>query len=293
MCRASAWALRSERKKEKEMIISYLTGNSGVGFNNLFTGEEECMGLFERLFTREPAARPVKQQERVKPDIKRLFEGLSRWSTGKRFIDADPKYSEVIRSLPPGTASSMRLSRVAGTISVTGEQPKVFGYPGSLDYNMPALTSLSGMARVLVDLGYSGVEREAGPIRNAVLNRQFKFRITSFAEREYPLVRLQIGFYGGLQEPLFLEVLSDLLDRNVQDFYTTLLESGRYEIALHVQREYLASAFCTIADSELLSVAGGLKMAIEHLQQIPAASRSMPQAVQAFERRHRLGEGMA
>ncbi|MEI6758162.1 MAG: hypothetical protein FDX18_06320 [Chlorobium sp.] len=250
------------------------------------------MGLFERFFAKESNEREKVRPEMEKPDIKRLFEEISVWSIGKRFIDIDPKYSEVIRNMPAGEGSSMRLSRVPGTISVSGEQPKVLGYPGSLEFNMPALASLSGTARVLVDLGYSGVEREAAAIRDGIMNRRFKLRITSLAEQSYPLVRLQVGFFNGLQEPLFLEVLSDILDRNVQDFYSSLVQSGRYEISLHVQRNYLASVFHTISDRELNDIANGLAAMVAHLKKITPSGWNMAAAVRLFERRHPLGEGM-
>jgi hypothetical protein len=133
------------------------------------------MGIFDRFFKKESNAPAIVSWELRKPDMTSLFEGISTWSTGKRFREADPRYSEMIRSLPPDQASSMRLSRVSGTISITGESPTVFGYPGSLELNMPALTSLSGMARVLLDLGYAGVEDEAGAITESIINRTFRF----------------------------------------------------------------------------------------------------------------------
>jgi len=262
-------------------------------FNSLFNPDEEVgMGLFDRFFKKESNVPPIVSREQRKPDMTSLFEGIAMWSAGKRFTEADPKYSEMIRSLPPDQASSMRLSRVPGTISITGEHPTVFGYPGSLELNMPALTSLSGMARVLLDLGYAGVEQETGAITESIMNRKFRFRISFFAEQHYPLVRLQIGFYSGLQEPLFLEVLSDILDRNVQDFYSSLIQKGSYEISAHAGREHLASVFCTIPDPDLFPVAEGLNMMVAHLKNITPSGWNMQKAVRSFERHHPLGEGM-
>ncbi|MBV5326057.1 MAG: hypothetical protein JZU65_00240 [Chlorobium sp.] len=103
---------------------------------------------------------------------------------------------------------------------------------------------------------------------------------------------MQVGFYNGLQEPLFLEVLSDILDLNVQDFYASLIEKGRYEISVHAGREHLASVFCTISDSDLLPVAEGLNMMVAHLKNITSSGWNMQKAVRSFERHHPPGEGM-
>ncbi|NTW10892.1 MAG: hypothetical protein HGA26_06000 [Chlorobiaceae bacterium] len=216
------------------------------------------MGFFDMFFQKgqEGPVQPGKEQGKV--DIAAVFEGLSGWSSGRRFADADPKYSDMIKGLPPGAGSSMRLSKIRGTMTLGGETPKIFGYPGSIEPNMPALASLGGMARILIDLGYEGVDREAPAIASALEKRRFRMRMTCFLEPHYPLPRLQLAFSDGLAEPLFLEVLSDILDWNVQDFYYGIATTGLYEISLHVQRTHLASVFCSVPDNERLLLSGGL-----------------------------------
>lgn len=250
------------------------------------------MGVFDMFFRKGPQDPVQPGQESGNVDIAALFEGLSGWSSGRRFADADPKYSEMIKGLPPGTGSSMRLSKIRGTMTLGGENPKIFGYPGSIELNMPALASLGGMARILVDLGYEGVEREAPPIAAALEKRQFRLRMGCFLEQHYPLPRLQLAFSDGLAEPLFLEVLSDILDWNVQDFYYGIVTTGLYEISLHVQRVHLGSVFCSVPQSERQSLAGGLRQLADRLKSTSPSGWNMQEAVRSFERRHSLGEGM-
>ncbi|TLU82886.1 MAG: hypothetical protein FDX30_07335 [Chlorobium sp.] len=251
------------------------------------------MGFFDMFFQKTPEQSPRPLQEYGKIDISEVFEGLSAWTSGKRFSDSDPKYAEVIRGLPPGTGSSMRLSKIRGTMTLGGENPRIFGYPGSIEPNMPAVTSLGGMARILIELGYQGVDQEAPVIAAALEKRHFRMRMTCFPEQHYPLVRLQLAFSEGLGEPLYLEVLSDILDLNVQDFYRGIVTTGVYEISMHVQRNHFASVFCSLSDNERLSLAGGLKQLAERLKSTSPSGWNFQEAVRGFERRHPLGEGMS
>jgi hypothetical protein len=244
------------------------------------------------LFQKDPERSGPPLQDGGKVDIAAVFEGLSGWSSGKRFADVDPKYSEMIRGLPPGTGSSMRLSKIRGTMTLGGENPKIFGYPGSIEPNMPAIASLGGMARILIDLGYEGVDQEAPSIAAALEKRRFRLKMACFPEPQYPLARLQLAFLDGLAEPLFLEVLSDILDWNVQDFYYGIVTTGLYEISLHVQRNHFASVFCSVPDSERSFLAGGLKQLADRAKSNPPSGWNMEEAVRSFERRHALGEGM-
>jgi hypothetical protein len=250
------------------------------------------MGLFDMFFQKGPErfSSPVPVPGKI--DIAALFEGLSVWSSGRRFADADPKFTDMIKGLPSGTGSSMRLSKIRGTMTISGENPKIFGYPGSIEPNMPAVASLGGMARILIDLGYEGVEQEAHPIAAALEKRRFRLKMSCFREPKYPLLRLQLAFSDGLAEPLFLEVLSDILDWNVQDFYYGIVTTGQYELSMHVQRNHLASIFCSVTDSERQVLAGGLKLIADWLKGNPQPVWNMQDAVRSFERRHPLGEGM-
>ncbi|NTW82622.1 MAG: hypothetical protein HGB36_04555 [Chlorobiaceae bacterium] len=251
------------------------------------------MGFFDMFFQKVPERSSRSAQDYGQIDIAEVFEGLSTWSSGKRFADTDPKYAELIRGLPPGTGSSMRLSKVRGTMTLGGENPKIFGYPGAIEPNMPAVTSLGGMARILIDLGYQGVDQEAPLIAAALEKRHFRLRMSCFSEQHYPLVRLQLAFSEGLGEPLYLEVLSDILDWNVQDFYRCIATKGVYEISVHVQRNHFASVFCSVTDNERLSLAGGLKQLADRLKSTSPAGWNYQEAVRGFERRHPLGEGMS
>lgn len=225
-------------------------------------------------------------------DIRQLFAQLEHMTKGQRLVDADPQYSDVIKSLPPGEATSMQLSESPGTISITGEHPRVFGYPGMLEFNMPAITELSGTPRILIDLGYSGVEQEARGIAHDITNKTYGMRISYLSLRTYPLLRLQISFYSYLQEPLHLEVLSDILDRNVQDFYTALYETGNYELSVHVTRKHLGSVFSSVTEKERNDVYRGVSGVVSRINAIKPSDRDINIAVRDFEQRHPLGEGM-
>ena len=235
---------------------------------------------------------PHEKDEVATNDIHQQFARLEPWTRGQRFVDADPQYSDVIKSLPTGEATSMRLSESPGTISVTGEHHRVFGYPGTLEFNMPAITELSGTARILLDLGYSGVEQEAQGIAHDIMNKTYGMRISYLSLKTYPLLRLQISFYSYLQEPLHLEVLSDILDRNVQDFYTSLYETGNYELSVHVTRKHLGSVFSSVTEKEQNDVYRGISGVVSRLEALQPSDRDMDSAVREFERRHPLGEGM-
>lgn len=249
------------------------------------------MAFFSKRFGARPVS-PAPKEEPATKDIAPVLERLEPWTKGQRFVDADPQYSDVIRSLPSGEETSMRLSESPGTISVTGETPRVFGYPGTLEYNMPAITGLSGTARILIDLGYSGVEQEAQGIVQDIVNKAYRLRISYLAMRSYPLIRLQISFYSFLQEPLHLEVLSDILDLNVQDFYRALYETGKYELSVHVTRRHIGSVFSSVTEKERTDVYRGVSGVVSRLEAIPDSGRDMNDAVREFERRHPLGEGM-
>ena len=225
-------------------------------------------------------------------DIRQLFARLDNWTKGKRFADADPQYSDIIKSLPPGEATSMQLSESPGTISITGEHPRIFGYPGTLEFNMPAITELSGTPRILIDLGYSGVEQEARGIVHDITNSTYGMRISYLSQKHYPLLRLQISFYSFLREPLHLEVLSDILDRNVQDFYTALYETGNYELSVHVTRKHLGAVFSSVTEKERMDVYRGVSGVVSRIEAIRPSDRDMSSAVRDFEQRHPLGEGM-
>ena len=249
------------------------------------------MAFFSKHFGSRSNPPAVKEEAPAK-DIATVLERLAPWTKGQRFVDADPQYSDVIRTLPSGEATSMRLSESSGTISITGENPRVFGYPGVLEYNMPAITGLSGTARILIDLGYSGVEQEVQGIAHDVMNKAYRLRISYLAMRSYPLIRLQISFYSFLQEPLHLEVLSDILDLNVQDFYRALYETGKYEMSVHVTRRHIGSVFSSVTEKERTDVYRGVSGVASRLEAIPGSGRDMNNAVREFERRHPLGEGM-
>ena len=208
-------------------------------------------------------------------DIRQLFAQLEHMTKGQRLVDADPQYSDVIKSLP-----------------ITGEHPRVFGYPGMLEFNMPAITELSGTPRILIDLGYSGVEQEARGIAHDITNKTYGMRISYLSLRTYPLLRLQISFYSYLQEPLHLEVLSDILDRNVQDFYTALYETGNYELSVHVTRKHLGSVFSSVTEKERNDVYRGVSGVVSRINAIKPSDRDINIAVKDFEQRHPLGEGM-
>lgn len=249
------------------------------------------MGFFSKAFDRrsEPEGEEGKTPE---VDLADEFSSLEQWTHGERFVDADPRYAELIRSLPPGEATSMRLSESPGTISVSGEKQRVFGYPGALELNMPAVTELGDMSRILVDLGYAGVEQEAGGVARDIADGTWGIRFSCIPFRSYPLLRLQVSFYSGLREPLHLEVLSDILDRNVQDFYVALCDSGTYELSVHVMRSHLGSAFGSVTDDVRRGLAGGIASLVSGIRAIPVHERDMQRAVREFERRHPLGEGM-
>ncbi len=250
------------------------------------------MAFFSKRFGGRRSVSSAPKEEPAAKDIVVVLGRLEPWTKGLRFVDADPQYSDVIKNLPPGEATSMRLSESPGTISITGEEPRVFGYPGALEFNMPAITELSGTARILVDLGYTGVEQEAQGIAHDIMNRTYGMRISYLSLKSYPLLRLQISFYSHLQEPLHLEVLSDILDRNVQDFYTALYASGKYELSIHVTRRHLGSVFSSVTEKERNDVYRGISGVAERLEAISPEERDMNRAVNDCERRHPLGEGM-
>jgi len=250
------------------------------------------MGIFDRLFNKESDLRPQRGGELPETDINELFKLLDPWSTGKRLADADPRYSDVVGQLPLQEGTSLRLSSSPGTFTLSGVNSRIFGYPGTIELNMPTLTSIAGLGRILLDLGYSGIEEEAAAIQQETLLSSFRFAVSGYSESSYPLLRLQISFTGGLRDPLHLEVLSDILDRNVQDFYRILCDVGRYELSVHIQRRHLASALCIIDERQKGSLAGTLKTAVSHMLSISPDRRNMAQAVRSFERRHPLGEGM-
>ncbi len=235
---------------------------------------------------------PAARGEACAQDIMDVLGRLESWTKGQRLVDADPKYSDIIRALPSGETTSMRLSESPGTISITGENPRIFGYPGTLEYNMPAITELSGMPRILIDLGYSGVEHEAKGIMHDIVNRTYRLRISYLALKSYPIIRLQVSFYSFLQEPLHLEVLSDVLDLNVQNFYTALYETGKYELSVHVTRKHLGSVFSTVTEEQQSDIHRGMSGVVSSFQALTESERSMERAVRDFERRHPLGEGM-
>jgi len=250
------------------------------------------VGFFRKHFVSSRPDDSPGREETVVQDLVPVLARLEPWTKGQHFIDADPQYSDVISNLPSGEATTMRLSESAGTISITGEEPRVFGYPGTLDFNMPAITELSGMPRILIDLGYSGVEQESRGIAHDISNRTFAMRLSYLALKSYPLLRLQISFYSFLQEPLHLEVLSDILDRNVQDFYTALYNTGNYELSVHVTRQHLGSVFSTITEKARNDVYRGISGIVSRIEGIPPSDRDMSTAVRDCERRHPLGEGM-
>ncbi len=247
--------------------------------------------FFERSFNPESQPASAAKNEPVE-DLEIVLGRLEPMTTGKRFVDADSQYSDVIRSLPSGEATSMRLSESEGTLSITGEEQRVFGYPGTLDYNMPALTELAGTARILIDLGYSGVEEEAEGIAHDIAHSSYRVRFSCPAMKSYPLIRLQISFYSYLQEPLHLEVLSDILDRNVQDFYRALVSTGRYELSVHVTRNHIGSVFSSITPKQQAALPRGISRVVSHLESIEPGARDMSKAVQECERIHPLGEKM-
>lgn len=249
------------------------------------------VAFFSKRFGGRPGS-PAPKEEPAAKDIAPVLERLEPWTKGQRFVDADPQYSDVIRNLPSGEATSMRLSESSGIISVTGENPRVFGYPGTLEYNMPAITGLAGTARILIDLGYSGVEQEAKGIAHDILNKAYRLRISYLAMKSYPLIRLQISFYSFLQEPLHLEVLSDILDLNVQDFYKALYETGKYELSVHVTRQHIGSVFSSVTEKERTDVYRGVSGVVSRLEALPDSERDLKNAAREFERRHPLGEGM-
>ncbi|RNA64641.1 hypothetical protein CR163_004935 [Prosthecochloris sp. ZM_2] len=250
------------------------------------------MGLFSRTFGALFGDEQPLYGENV-PQIEEAFERLASWTTGRRMADAGEKYASMIRRLPEGDATSMRLSEAAGTMTIDGEQsPVVFGFPGALELNMPTLTGLAGTARILVDLGYEGIEDEARGILHDLNSGGYRMRVSCIPARSYPLVRLQISFYSDLQEPLHLEVLSDLLDCNVQDFYTAFCQSGRYELSLHVVREHIGSVFASYPGEELVQVRRCVAGEAVRLAAIEPEERNMELAVRECERRHPLGEGM-
>ncbi len=249
------------------------------------------MSFFSKVFGSRFDPEPPRYDEDI-PDLQTCFDQLETWTTGTRMADADPQYSAMIRSLPPGEATSMRLSRSPGTISLEGDEPKVFGYPGTIELNMPTVTELAGLPRILLDLGYAGVEQEVPGILHDLVNRTYRIRMSCMASRSYPLLRLQISFYSNLPEPLHLEVLSDMLDCNVQDFYASLCESGRYELSVHVMRKYIGSVVADVSRNETASLCSGIAGLARDLASLAPERRDMRQAVAEFERRHPLGEGM-
>ena len=249
------------------------------------------MPFFSKTFRRRTEEHPGKEDAAIN-DIRQEFAKLDTWSKGQRLVDADPQYSDIIKSLPAGKATSMQLSESPGTISVTGESPAVFGYPGTLDFNMPAITELAGTSRIMIDLGYSGVEQEASGIEHDISNRTYGMRISYLWLKTYPLLRLQVSFYSFLQEPLHLEVLSDILDRNVQDFYSALYETGSYELSVHVTRRHLGSVFSSVTEKQRSDIFRGVSGLVSRLEALPLPDRDMNSAVRAFEQRHPLGEGM-
>ncbi len=249
------------------------------------------MGLFSTPFESGPGpGEGARNPSGI--DLAQEFATLAQWSCGKSFVDANPRYSDLIKGLPPGRATSMCLSESPGTISVTGEQPRVFGYPGSIELNMPAVTELADCARILVDLGYGGVEQEAPGVAHDIRNRSYGIRFSCIPQRNYPLIRLQISFYSSLREPLHLEVLSDILDRNVQNFYEALCENGTYELSVHVMRKHLGSVFASIDDRSRNGLAEGIAGLVSGMRRMRESDRDMQRAVKEFERRHPLGEGM-
>ncbi|ASQ90126.1 hypothetical protein CHL67_03560 [Prosthecochloris sp. GSB1] len=249
------------------------------------------MGFFSKSFDRGEGSGVGSPGSRI-IDLAREFASLEEWTHGTRFEDADARYSELIRGLPAGEATSMRLSESPGTISVSGERQRVFGYPGTIELNMPALTELADTSRILVDLGYSGVEQEAGGVARDIAAGTWGARFSCIPSRWYPLVRMQVSFYTGLREPLHLEVLSDILDRNVQDFYVALCDNGSYELSVHVMRSHLGSAFGSVPDDVRGGLAAGIASLVSGIRAIPVTERDMRRAVSEFERRHPLGEGM-
>ena len=267
----------------------YITGIT-TQIETLFKSKQQLSFFLKKFGGRSTASSG--REEVPGKDISPVLERLGPWTRGQRFVDADPQYSDVIKGLPSGEATSMRLSETPGTLSVAGERPRVFGYPGTLDYNMPAVTELSGTARILIDLGYSGVEEEERGIAHDVLNRTYGLRISYLSMRSYPLIRLQISFYSFLQEPLHLEVLSDILDLNVQDFFRALYENGKYELSVHVTRKHLGSVFSSVSEKERNDVYRGVSGVVSRLEAIEPSGRDMKNAVRDCERRHPLGEGM-
>lgn len=264
----------------------------GFFHGTIVNTEEMSMGLFSRALGNLFNERGPQDRDDT-PDLDAAIEGLAAWTTGKRMADAGEKYSAMINTLPPGTATSMRLSDTVGTLVIDGEQqPVLFGYPGKIELNMPALTELAGTARILLDLGYEGIEHEKKGILRDLTAGTYRLRVSCISSSLYPLVRLQIGFFSDLQEPLHLEVLSDMLDCNVQDFYLSLCDSGCYELSLHVMREHIGSVFATLDPSECRTISRDLAVAAADLASIPSSARSLERAIRECERRHPLGEGM-
>ena len=143
-----------------------------------------------------------------------------------------------------------------------------------------------------MNLAYNGIESEAEDIKKAIQNGAYKVRLSYASEAQYSLIRLQVSFLGDLRDPLHTEALSDILNKDVQDFYCALNETGRYELSVHARLQHLHSVFGTISQQEIADMYGGFEKRVKNMKKIKPADMNMMAAVRTFESKHPMGEGL-
>lgn len=185
----------------------------------------------------------------------------------------------------------MRLS-AAPIESLTGDKPRILSLGGQIAPNAPTLFRVAGMGRILLDLSYPGIESEAAEIKSALLKGAYKLRLSYAPERKYSLIRLQVACFGNPKKPLHTEALSDILNRNVQEFYCAVQSSGRYELSVHAKRQHLHSVFGSIPQEQVAGMYSGFERLVKNMKRIKPSERNFLAAFRAFESKHSLGEGL-
>ncbi len=262
-----------------------------MGFWERLLGKKSKSKSFEKQ-TEEPI---TKSKDDMPNSVELLFESISEQGTKKRLIELiKPELRNFASDLPEEEDTSVRLNNIE-LLSVSGGSPTIVELPASLipvSPNIPYLLSLAGMARAIIDLKYSGVQEEAPEVIGALKNNSFKYRFSYLKEKNYPIIRIQLQVIGNLSTPLDIEATPDILDSNVQDFFTSLSNVGSFELSVHVLGKYQMSKFIKLNSGDQENIFVGIESLVNHLNNIDKNNRMYLSAVSEFENKHPLGEGL-
>ena len=226
--------------------------------------------------------------------VELLFGRITDPATNKRLLELiKPELRNLTDDLPLKEKTSVHLNN-SELLSVSGGSPTIVKLPSLLipaSPNIPYLFSLAGMARAIIDLKYSGVREEAPEVLRALENNSYKYRFSYLKEKNYPIIRIQLQITGNLSTPLDIEATPNIMDSNVQDFFTELSKLGSFELSVHVLGNYKMSKIIRLNKEDQTSIYEKMEVLVNHLNSIEKNNRMYLEAVGEFENKHPLGEG--